>query len=261
MAETSKVSARVITLMITENVHVRYCCNVCGKGDFVDFVFPDRNLVLNAFSCFTHFEIDWNGHLNITKRRSALMCFYLEHKYQCVRDRRLTRYFRNFLRSKNSGTKQNVHVILVSFWDTDVRRLFFWDRKVKTLFINSLGNDTRFSRIAATDNCDSVQSCSQVSLDPKLSFYEEIHHYYPFSSNLDTTFRKNSSIPQFSNCELQYFPFLDFGFVVFNFACLPFCLIYSKSSLHTTSSKQSSILLGLVSTPSVLMFLALSFHV
>ena len=34
--------------------------------------------------------------------------------------------------------------------------------------------------------------CSQVSLDPKLSFYEEIHHYYPFSSNLDTTFRKNS---------------------------------------------------------------------
>ena len=54
---------------VTANVHVSDCCDVCKDvySGMDDFVWPERNLFLNSFNCFTHFEINWNGELRITK--------------------------------------------------------------------------------------------------------------------------------------------------------------------------------------------------
>ena len=148
----NKVRPLIIRVVITGEIHVSDCCNVCknvwsGKSD--RFAMPERDLLLRAVRSFTQYDFDSNGNLNVLKKRSAFMCLYLEHKFQCFHARTLTRYLKEFSKSKISHIQQNVHVILIRFWDVEIRHSVLWQRK----FLRSLCNDTRLSlsRTVETD--------------------------------------------------------------------------------------------------------------
>lgn len=192
MAVNEKVSPFVFKLVITEKVHVTKYCDVCkdlNSGND-DLVMPKLDLVLRAVTSFSLFDFDDNGNLSIYKRRSARLCFYWENKFQCVRNRVLTRYLDKFSRSKISEKKQNVHVILIKFWSEDVRRLVLQGRKMTDKFIKSLHNDTllrfrsnelpmlcsSFKPTPFLHDCSNKYSCNNVLL------WFGIHVYRHFGS-------------------------------------------------------------------------------
>ena len=177
------VSSKVRPLIIREVINVinglthdAHRCNVCSKAGDDRFTWPTRESVLKTVSSFTRFYFDWNGNLKILKRRSAELCLLLEYKYLCVRDRVLTRYFNKVSSSKTSQPPNDVHVILIQFWNEEIRELVLWDRNVKDKFIRSLAKELVFSRIeAAVDtNCNSVDSSFSVCFDAKVPVVEEI---------------------------------------------------------------------------------------
>ena len=177
------VSSKVRPLIIREVINVinglthdAHRCNVCSKAGDDRFTWPTRESVLKTVSSFTRFYFDWNGNLKILKRRSAELCLFLEYKYLCVRDRVLTRYFNKVSNSKTSQPPNDVHVILIQFWNEEIRELVLWDRNVKDKFIRSLAKELVFSRIeAAVDtNCNSVDSSFSVCFDAKVPVVEEI---------------------------------------------------------------------------------------
>ena len=177
------VSSKVRPLIIREVINVinglthdAHRCNVCSKAGDDRFTWPTRESVLKTVSSFTRFYFDWNGNLKILKRRSAELCLFLEYKYLCVRDRVLTRYFNKVSSSKTSQPPNDVHVILIQFWNEEIRELVLWDRNVKDKFIRSLAKELVFSRIeAAVDtNCNSVDSSFSVCFDAKVPVVEEI---------------------------------------------------------------------------------------
>ena len=177
------VSSKVRPLIIREVINVinglthdAHRCNVCSKAGDDRFTWPTRESVLKTVSSFTRFYFDWNGNLKILKRRSAELCLLLEYKYLCVRDRVLTRYFNEVSNSKTSQPPNDVHVILIQFWNEEIRELVLWDRNVKDKFIRSLAKELVFSRIeAAVDtNCNSVDSSFSVCFDAKVPVVEEI---------------------------------------------------------------------------------------
>jgi len=192
MAVNEKVSPLVFKLVITEKVHVTKYCDVCkdlNSGND-DLVMPKLDLVLRAVTSFSHFDFDDNGNLSIYKRRSARLCFYWENKFQCVRNRVLTRYLNKFSRSKISEKKQNVHVILIKFWSEDVRRLVLQGRKMTDKFIKSLHNDTllRFRSNELPMLCSSFKStpflhdCSNKYSCNNVLLWFGIHVYRHFGS-------------------------------------------------------------------------------
>ena len=177
------VSSKVRPLIIREVINVinglthdAHRCNVCSKAGDDRFTWPTRESVLKTVSSFTRFYFDWNGNLKILKRRSAELCLLLEYKYLCVRDRVLTRYFNKVSNSKTWQPPNDVHVILIQFWNEEIRELVLWDRNVKDKFIRSLAKELVFSRIeAAVDtNCNSVDSSFSVCFDAKVPVVEEI---------------------------------------------------------------------------------------
>ena len=177
------VSSKVRPLIIREVINVinglthdAHRCNVCSKAGDDRFTWPTRESVLKTVSSFTRFYFDWNGNLKILKRRSAELCLFLEYKYLCVRDRVLTRYFNKVSNSKTWQPPNDVHVILIQFWNEEIRELVLWDRNVKDKFIRSLAKELVFSRIeAAVDtNCNSVDSSFSVCFDAKVPVVEEI---------------------------------------------------------------------------------------
>ena len=175
-AVSSKVRPLIIREVINGLTHDAHRCNVCSKAGDDRFTWPTRESVLKTVSSFTRFYFDWNGNLKILKRRSAELCLFLEYKYLCVRDRVLTRYFNKVSNSKTSQPPNDVHVILIQFWNEEIRELVLWDRNVKDKFIRSLAKELVFSRIeAAVDtNCNSVDSSFSVCFDAKVPVVEEI---------------------------------------------------------------------------------------
>ena len=68
----------------------------------------------------------------------------------------VTRYFDKISNPKTWQPPNDVRVVLIKFWNEEIRELVLWDRKVKDKFIRSLAKEVVFSRIeAAVDrNCD-----------------------------------------------------------------------------------------------------------
>ena len=218
MAVNEKVSPFVFKLVITEKIHVTKYCDECKdlNAGNDDLIMPKLDLVLRAFNSFSHFDFDNNGNLSIYKRRSARLCFYWENKFQCVRNRVLTRYLDKFSRSKISEKKQNVHVILIKFWSEDVRRLVLQGRKMTDKFIKSLHNDTSlrfrsnelpmlcssFKPTPFLHDCSNKYSCNNVLL------WFGIHVYHHFGSIRFVA----ASISVWSVVDVSYFTVLGLDF-------------------------------------------------